>query len=333
MSTSPWQASSASQQQSRVQTEWSTPSSRQGLHRPRSRSDAALFAGLTEQFMSFGTVLSATQMQSQRRDEQRPPLNRVLRDIRSNEGQDYDKVGRASALLQDQPVQSGPAWQPYNADCRRGLSSLPTPFSSESDFRAHQTPYGACEPGPSRDTCSKWANPTTYMVASTNVLLVSSGGAGHEYVNPGAGEYTEQELLLALPSRADGRRRWQPWEDEIVREAVAKQGPQSWGRIVERLPHRSANQIRLRWRQSLGPDLEKSAFTPEEDAQILRARELLGNQWKLIASTIGGRHNFNDVKNRWYNLRKRRKHSETSNDTKSAELELDQDEEDPAEEE
>ncbi|KAA8494855.1 Transcription factor [Porphyridium purpureum] len=258
-------------------------------------SEALLFSNLSQQFASFGSVLSRTLLPQQPEStrSERVPLCRLVRE--------------AGLHVKSRPLQVPEplAWEerhtgsregPSSAMCECGSTSMTLSFSSDSGGRAVRS-----------GTAMPLATPTTYDV-NPRCIVSADAEARADNMVPLDGESLVPEGP-AGPSRVDGRRRWQVWEDDIVREVVLKQGPQSWNKIAERLPHRSANQIRLRWRQSLDPDLRKAAFTESEDKQLLRLREPWGNKWKLIASSIGGHHCFNDVKNRWHNLQKRKNKS------------------------
>ncbi|KAL0425959.1 UNVERIFIED_CONTAM: Transcription factor R-1 [Sesamum radiatum] len=87
-----------------------------------------------------------------------------------------------------------------------------------------------------------------------------------------------------LPGRTDVQclHRWQkvlspdlvkgPWskeEDDLLIEFVQKQGNRKWSEIAEHLPGRIGKQCRERWCNHLNPDINKAAWTKEEE-MILR---------------------------------------------------------------
>mmetsp|Transcript_32604 Transcript_32604/g.33251 ORF Transcript_32604/g.33251 Transcript_32604/m.33251 type:complete len:168 (+) Transcript_32604:63-566(+) len=106
--------------------------------------------------------------------------------------------------------------------------------------------------------------------------------------------------------KSESRKRWMPWEDEIVVTMVQKQGPRKWNQIAEKIPGRNGNQVRLRWTLYLCPDISKEKFTPEQDARLLALQSVYGNNWKLIGAMIGANRSINDIKNRYHALSRKR---------------------------
>lgn len=72
------------------------------------------------------------------------------------------------------------------------------------------------------------------------------------------------------------KQRWTKAEDQMLRDAVAAEGPHNWSLIAEALPGRNEKQARERWVSQLRPDLNKSEWTAEEDADILRLHAEFG---------------------------------------------------------
>ncbi|KAA8494854.1 Transcription factor [Porphyridium purpureum] len=264
------------------------------LERPthRSPSDSLLFSSLSQRFANFGTIMARTlplHLIEQRRNN-RTPLSRLVREAGVDMHGHFLPASESPSFAPllphtgEWPVRTMPAL----GSARRTSSS-----SSEDNGQNMHICASAIQGPPSRHS----EEPRCIFFAEVDTNTVSTPSAP----NTAAGH---EQVAVSLPG--DGRRRWQAWEDDIVRDMVGKQGPQLWNKIAERLPHRTANQIRLRWRQSLDPDLRKSAFTEDEDKQLLHLQGLFGNKWKVIASQIGGNHCFNDVKNRWHNLQKKK---------------------------
>ena len=63
---------------------------------------------------------------------------------------------------------------------------------------------------------------------------------------------------------------WTKQEDGKVIELVRQFGAKNWSVIASYLPGRIGKQCRERWHNHLNPDIRKDAWTPEEDAVILR---------------------------------------------------------------
>lgn len=106
------------------------------------------------------------------------------------------------------------------------------------------------------------------------------------------------------------RRRWKPWEDQLLIQIVSEQGPQRWNTIAQGFPGRNGRQVRLRWMNHLQPSLDKRLWRAEEDAILLAAHKELGNKWALIATRLHGRTD-NSVKNRYKSIARRAARSAT----------------------
>jgi hypothetical protein len=78
-------------------------------------------------------------------------------------------------------------------------------------------------------------------------------------------------------------------EDEQMVELVQKYGTKKWSAIAKELPGRLGKQCRERWYNHLDPDINKDAWTAEEDRMVLELRQQLGNRWAEIARRMRGR--------------------------------------------
>jgi hypothetical protein len=91
---------------------------------------------------------------------------------------------------------------------------------------------------------------------------------------------------------------WTRKEDEIIINFVSQYGTKKWTKLAAILPGRIGKQCRERWKNHLDPANTKTAWTKEEDMQLVELHKLYGNHWAKIASHMRGRSD-NSIKNRW----------------------------------
>jgi hypothetical protein len=76
-------------------------------------------------------------------------------------------------------------------------------------------------------------------------------------------------------------------------------GATSWEAVSKFMPTRTARQCRDRYKNYLVDNLVCDAWSPEEDALIVKKFHEIGPKWVEIAKLLNGRSG-NHVKNRWH---------------------------------
>ena len=102
---------------------------------------------------------------------------------------------------------------------------------------------------------------------------------------------------------------WTKAEDDKLRSIVAKYGTDNWNKVAKSMQGRNAKQCRERWSGILSPELNKEAWTPQEDALLIQLHNQFGNKWALISTYLPGRSRIG-LRNRWnLHMRHQRRHS------------------------
>ncbi|KIY68224.1 hypothetical protein CYLTODRAFT_351769 [Cylindrobasidium torrendii FP15055 ss-10] len=99
------------------------------------------------------------------------------------------------------------------------------------------------------------------------------------------------------------RRSWTLKEDQLLREAVQKedpntQNPSKWHAIAKHVPDRTNKDCRKRWFAKMASDVVKGGWAPDEDERLVKAIEHYGTRWSLVASQVCTR-NSDQCAKRW----------------------------------
>ncbi|KAL9176127.1 hypothetical protein ABFS82_02G158800 [Erythranthe guttata] len=97
---------------------------------------------------------------------------------------------------------------------------------------------------------------------------------------------------------------WSKEEDDLLVELVGKLG-KKWREIEKHLPGRIGKQCRERWFNHLNPEINKAAWTKEEETILIGVHAQYGNKWSEISKFLPGRTE-NSVKNHWNGSLKRK---------------------------
>jgi len=117
-----------------------------------------------------------------------------------------------------------------------------------------------------------------------------------------------QSLLKMNLSKAP----WTQEEDEILVQVINDKGPKKWKEIAIELNKRLGNlkvfrqgkQCRERWINHLDPQINRGAWSSEEDIKLLETHLQIGKRWAEIAKVLKSRTE-NAVKNRWNSIIKK----------------------------
>ncbi|KIY71166.1 hypothetical protein CYLTODRAFT_419022 [Cylindrobasidium torrendii FP15055 ss-10] len=94
---------------------------------------------------------------------------------------------------------------------------------------------------------------------------------------------------------------WAPDEDDRLRSAIDQYGPR-WSMIASCVGTRNSDQCAKRWTDTLNPAIDRTSWTPEADAALIKAVEDHGKVWtKIVKQYFPGRTGLS-AKNRYNSI-------------------------------
>jgi hypothetical protein len=127
---------------------------------------------------------------------------------------------------------------------------------------------------------------------------------------------TPEESLTSAATSLAPRHWWKSEEDAKLVEAVKKHG-HCWVAVATMVPGRTNHQCLQRWKHNLDPaNGKRGRWSSEEDAELIKAVQKLGNQWVEIAATVPGRTDA-QCRGRWLVLDPTRTNGNQGNSRRS----------------
>ncbi|EAY04926.1 Myb-like DNA-binding domain containing protein [Trichomonas vaginalis G3] len=94
---------------------------------------------------------------------------------------------------------------------------------------------------------------------------------------------SESEDLFPVKRVNQKRQSFSKDEDQKLTELVEQYGQRNWNFIANKLPGRTARQVRERWINYLSPNVSHEQFTQEEDELLEKLMDQYGTKWSKIA--------------------------------------------------
>ena len=118
-------------------------------------------------------------------------------------------------------------------------------------------------------------------------------------ISIGLKQTPEQVMIKVKEINTNGTMRpgkWSQPEDDMLRELVQRH-QDKWGKIANvlnfeihgRIPIRNSKNCKERWNNYLNPDINRGAWTENEDIAMLEGYLQHGSKWSMIAETLSNR--------------------------------------------
>ncbi|KAE8259254.1 hypothetical protein A4X13_0g1151 [Tilletia indica] len=199
---------------------------------------------------------------------------------------------------------------------------MPMPMSAPPTATGMSTPSGSQTPKiEAAASVTQWTqeDDRRLRAAVENVSCGRNGAAGSSAnaaaLSGTAGKSWQRIALVAFPNGPHDKdacaARWKalnqpssikgPWskqEDKQLIRLVDQYGPERWVTIADKLGTRTGKQCRERWHNHVDPTINKTSFTPEEDAIIMSMYDKIGSKWAEMSKVLKGRPD-NAIKNHY----------------------------------
>lgn len=136
-----------------------------------------------------------------------------------------------------------------------------------------------------------WTQQEDEMLAS---LVQQKGSESWIEISNHLGTKTARQCMyrykrVLLPGIKKGR--WSLEEDAALLNAIKRTGGLNWAEIQKNIPGRNSLQCRERYTYALDPRINNTPWTPDEEARLLEAAQLIeGRKWREIAKYVRTRN-------------------------------------------
>tara|TARA_B100001094_G_scaffold100626_1_gene96787 strand:- start:1081 stop:2028 length:948 start_codon:yes stop_codon:yes gene_type:complete len=101
----------------------------------------------------------------------------------------------------------------------------------------------------------------------------------------------QEDTLQQDPKNSTSYQQWKKHEDDLLEEAVRKNGKCTWSQISDMVPGKTGKQCCDRWRVHLKGATGRNVWGKQDDAALEKAVHELGHNWTLVARAVTGKTN------------------------------------------